>query len=196
MPLSMMKENDAIAKANDIAVHLDGARLFNASTYLKVDVKEMTQYCDSVMFCLSKGLCAPVGSMIAGSKDFIVRARKYRKLLGGGMRQSGILAAAGLIALTEMTQRLHIDHENAQYLGLKLKETGLFNVKLDDIHINMVFFDAADPHFDHDGFARYLLENNVKINAHANGYRFVTHYWISKEDIDHVNALIKTYAKA
>ena len=196
MPLSMMKENYTIAKAHDIAVHLDGARLFNASTHLKVNVKEMTQYCDSVMFCLSKGLCATVGSMIAGSKDFIEKARKNRKLLGGGMRQTGILAAAGLIALKEMTQRLHIDHDNAKYLGLKLKETGLFNVKLDDIQINIVFFEAIDPNFDHDAFARYLLENNVKINSNYNGYRFVTHYWISKEDIDHVIDLIKAYGKA
>ena len=196
MPLSMMKENYAIAKAHDIAVHLDGARLFNASTHLKVDVKELTQYCDSVMFCLSKGLCAPVGSIIAGTKEFIESARKNRKLLGGGMRQTGILAAAGLIALKEMTKRLHIDHENAKYLGLKLKETGLFNVKLDDIQINMVFFEAIDPNFDHDSFAGYLLENNVKINSNTNGYRFVTHYWISKEDIDHVIDLIKAYGKA
>ena len=134
--------------------------------------------------------------MIAGSKEFIERARKNRKLLGGGMRQTGILAAAGLIALKEMTQRLHFDHANAKYLGLKLKETGLFNVKLDDIQINMVFFDAIDPNFDHDTFAHYLLENNVKINSNYNGYRFVTHYWISKEDIDHVIDLIKAYGKA
>ncbi len=196
MPLSMMKENYEIAKAQDIAVHLDGARLFNAATHLNVDVKELTQYCDSVMFCLSKGLCAPVGSMIAGSRAFIEKARKNRKLLGGGMRQTGILAAAGLIALKEMTQRLHIDHENAKYLGFKLKETGLFNVKMEDIHINMVFFDVIDPNFNHDAFAQYLLENNVKINSNYNGYRFVTHYWITKEDIDHVIDLIKDYGKA
>ena len=196
MPLSMMKENYAIAQALDIRVHLDGARLFNASTHLNIDVKEMTQYCDSVMFCLSKGLCAPIGSMIAGSKELIAKARKNRKLLGGGMRQTGILAAAGLIALKEMTQRLHIDHENAQYLGLKLKETGLFNVKLEDIQINMVFFDAIDPSFNHDEFAAYLKANNVKINLNYNGYRFVTHYWITKEDIDTVINLITAYGKA
>lgn len=195
MPLALMKENYDIAKKYHINVHLDGARLFNASTYLKCDPKEITQYSDSVMFCLSKGLCAPVGSIIAGTQDFINRARKNRKLLGGGMRQAGILAAAGLIALKDMTKRLDIDHQNALYLGQKLQETGLFKVKLEDIHINMVFFDVLIENFDFKAFEEYLNQHNVKINPNYNGYRFVTHYWITKDDIDTLIMLIKNYAK-
>ena len=195
MPLSLMKENYTIAKEHHINVHLDGARLFNAAAYLKCDPKEITQYTDSVMFCLSKGLCAPVGSMIAGSREFIERARKNRKLLGGGMRQAGILAAAGLIALNEMTLRLEEDHQNALYLANELQKTGLFSVKLEDIHINMVFFDVVNPNFDFKAFEEYLLKHNVKINPNYNGYRFVTHYWITREDIDTLITLIKNYAK-
>jgi threonine aldolase len=195
MPLNLMKENYDIAQARNIKVHLDGARLFNAATYLKCDPKELTQYCDSVMFCLSKGLCAPIGSMIAGSREFIERARKNRKLLGGGMRQAGILAAAGLLALKDMIKRLDIDHQNALYLGQELIKTGLFTVKIEDIHINMVFFNVVNPNFDFNAFEAYLAKHNVKINPNYNGYRFVTHYWITREDIDTLIILIKNYVK-
>lgn len=195
MPLSLMKENYDIAHAHNIKVHLDGARLFNAATYLNCDPKELTQYTDSVMFCLSKGLCAPIGSMIAGTREFIERARKNRKLLGGGMRQAGILAAAGLIALKDMTKRLDIDHKNAQYLGQELNKTGLFKVNLENIHINMVFFDVIDENFNFKAFEEYLTLHNVKINPNYNGYRFVTHYWITREDIDTLITLIKNYVK-
>lgn len=193
MPLSLMKDNYEIAKANGLKVHLDGARLFNASTALNVEVTELTQYCDSVMFCLSKGLCAPIGSILAGPKDFINKARKNRKMLGGGMRQAGFLAAAGLIALKEMRLRLQDDHDNAKYLAKKLLETGLVTLNMDDVQINMVFFEFVDPHFNHDDFPAYLLKNNVKINPDFPAYRFVTHYWITKDDIDFVVDQIKHY---
>jgi threonine aldolase len=193
MPLSLMKDNYEIAKNHGLKVHLDGARLFNASTALNVEATELTQYCDSVMFCLSKGLCAPIGSILAGPKDFIAKARKNRKLLGGGMRQAGFLAAAGLIALKEMRLRLHEDHDHAKYLAKKLLETGLVTLNMDDVQINMVFFEFVDPHFNHDDFPDYLLKNNVKINPDFPTYRFVTHYWITKEDIDTVVDLIKHY---
>lgn len=193
MPLSLMKDNYDIAKTHGLKVHLDGARLFNAAVALNVEATELTQYCDSVMFCLSKGLCAPVGSILAGPKDFIDKARKNRKLLGGGMRQVGFLAAAGLIALNEMRLRLHEDHDNAKYLAKKLLETGLVTLNLDDVQINMVFFEFVDPHFNHDDFPAYLLKNDVKINPDFPTYRFVTHYWITKDDIDTVVDLIKHY---
>ena len=122
VPLSEMEEIYRIGQRAGIPVHLDGARLFNAATALGVDVKEITQYCDSVMCCLSKGLCAPVGSMVAGSKQFIHRARRHRKMLGGGMRQAGFLAAAGLIALHEMPKHLATDHANAKYLAGQLNQ--------------------------------------------------------------------------
>jgi len=193
MPLSLMKDNYELAKAHGLKVHLDGARLFNAAVALDVDATELTQYCDSVMFCLSKGLCAPIGSILAGPKDFIQKARKNRKLLGGGMRQAGFLAAAGLIALKEMRLRLKDDHDNAKYLAQKLLETGLVTLNLEDVQINMVFFEFIDPHFNHDDFPAYLLKNGVKINPDFPMYRFVTHYWISKDDIDTVVDLIKHY---
>ena len=193
MPLSLMKDNYEIAKAHGLKVHLDGARLFNAATALNVDATELTQYCDSVMFCLSKGLCAPIGSILAGPKDFIAKARKNRKLLGGGMRQAGFLAAAGLIALKEMRLRLQEDHDNAKYLAQKLLDTGLVTLSMEDVQINMVFFEFIDPHFNHDDFPTYLLKHNVKINPDFPTYRFVTHYWITKDDIDTVVDLIKHY---
>ena len=114
VPVERMKEIYEVAKKHNIKVHLDGARLFNAAVALGVPVTELTQYCDTVTCCLSKGLCAPIGAMLAGSAEFIDAARRYRKILGGGMRQTGILAAAGIIALEKMTKRLHIDHENAR----------------------------------------------------------------------------------
>ena len=193
MPLEMMKDDYIIAKKHGMKVHLDGARLFNAAIALNVEASELTQYCDSVMFCLSKGLCAPVGSLLAGSHEFIAKARKNRKLLGGGMRQAGFLAAAGLFALNEMRLRLHEDHENAKYLAKKLLETELVTLNLDDVQINMVFFEFVDPHFNHDDFPAYLLKNNIKINPDFPSYRFVTHYWITKEDIDKVVDLLKHY---
>jgi len=189
MVVSLEKMRDAYdaAKEYGLPVHLDGARLFNAAVHLGVDAREITKYCDSAMFCLSKGLCAPVGSMLCGSAEFIRRARKYRKLLGGGMRQVGILAAAGLLALTKMTKRLHIDHENAQYFARALAELPGVTVDVDSVHINIIFFKIAAPEFDHDAFARHLRENGIKINA-ADGdvYRFVTHNGVARDDIDFV----------
>ncbi|MDD2483917.1 MAG: low specificity L-threonine aldolase, partial [Eubacteriales bacterium] len=126
--LLMIKE---LAEEHGIPVHMDGARIFNAATALGVDAKEIAACCDSVMFCLSKGLAAPVGSMVAGTKEFIDRARKNRKLMGGGMRQAGILAAAGIIALEKMTERLVVDHENAAYLAEQLSKIHGIDVKDD-----------------------------------------------------------------
>ena len=116
-PLEVLEEIWAGAKDAGLPVHLDGARVFHAATYLGIPVAELTRGFDTVMFCLSKGLCAPVGSMLVGSRELIDRARSYRKALGGGMRQAGVLAAAGLIALEEMTLRLGEDHANARVLG-------------------------------------------------------------------------------
>jgi threonine aldolase len=176
-----------IAKEHNIPVHLDGARIFNAAAYLNVDAKEITKYCDSVMFCLSKGLCAPVGSILAGSKEFIDKARKGRKLMGGGLRQAGFLAAAGLVALKKMVLRLKEDHENAILLGQELSKIPGIKVNLDDIHINMVFFDMKDTDYDTDKLVEEFLKRNIKINPAEDGLmRFVTNYWVSKEDVYYV----------
>ncbi len=195
IPLENMKEISEIAHENGIPVHLDGARVFNAATYLNVDPREITQYCDSVMFCLSKGLCAPVGSLLAGSKDFIQKAKKKRKLMGGGLRQAGFLAAAGLVGLEKMRFRLKEDHENARYLGEKLSEIPEISVNLDDIHINMVFF-TINEDINFREMVSFFLEKGIKINPPENGkFRFVTNYWVSKKDVDYIVETMKEYLK-
>jgi len=187
-----MREVYMAAKEYNLPVHLDGARLFNAAVHLNVGPKEITKYCDSVMFCLSKGLCSPVGSILCGDKEFIKKSRKYRKLLGGGMRQIGILAASGLLSLTKMTKRLHIDHDNAQYMASALAKIPFLSVNIDAVHINMVFFKASVQEFDHKGFTQYLLDKGIKTNPQDQGvYRFVTHNDVSREDIDFVVEAVK-----
>ena len=194
VPITLMKEAYTAAKAYHLPVHLDGARLFNAATYLGVDPKDITAYCDSAMFCLSKGLCAPVGSMLCGSQAFISRAKKYRKLLGGGMRQIGVLAACGIISLQDMTKRLHTDHENARYLAERLAQIPWITVDMDKVQINMVFFQATAPDFNEAAFVQYLLDKGIKINGTEQGlYRFVTHNDISKRDIDVVVDAVKSW---
>lgn len=185
--LQNMASIHELAQKYALPVHLDGARLFNAAEYLGLDAREMSQYADSVMFCLSKGLCAPVGSILAGNRDFITRARKGRKLMGGGLRQVGILAAAGLLALQEMRLRLGEDHRNARLLGVELSKIPGISIHLDDIHINMVFFEFERSDIDPQWLITELEKRNIKANPPENGLmRFVTHYWVSRENILHV----------
>lgn len=194
LSLGEMDEIYTVAKKYNLPVHLDGARVFNASTSLNVDVKEITKYCDSIMFCLSKGLCAPVGSILAGSKEFIAKARKKRKLMGGGLRQAGFLAAAGIVALNDMTKRLNEDHENAKLLASELNKLPEINVNLDNVKINMVFFSFKDNSIDTKNLVKFFLENNIKINDAENGLmRFVTHYWVTKGDIYKIVSVLKSF---
>lgn len=187
VPLDNMQKIFEIGKNNNIPVHLDGARLFNAAHYLEVEAKEITKFCDSVMFCLSKGLCAPVGSILAGNKAFINKARKGRKLMGGGLRQAGFLAAAGLVALKKMTTRLRKDHENALFLAGELAQIPGIKVFHEDIQISMVFFDMRATGFDSFEFVSEMLKKGIKINPDEGGImRYVTNYWVSKEDINYV----------
>jgi len=191
IPLENMEAIYKIGQENNIPVHLDGARVFNAATYLGVDVSEVTKNCDSVMFCLSKGLCSPVGSILGGTKEFIDKARKGRKLMGGGLRQAGILGAAGLISLKEMTQRLKEDHQNAILLGEKLSTIPGIEVNFQDIHINMVYFNIKNNN-NVENLSEILYSKGIKINPPENGVvRFVTHYWISKDDIYYVVDTLK-----
>ncbi|KLE15474.1 threonine aldolase [Clostridium sp. C8] len=194
LSLGEMDEIYTVAKKYNLPVHLDGARVFNASASLNVDVKEITKYCDSIMFCLSKGLCAPVGSVLAGSKEFIAKARKKRKLMGGGLRQAGFLAAAGIVALNDMTKRLNEDHENAKLLASELNKLPEINVNLDNVKINMVFFSFKDNSIDTKNLVKFFLENNIKINDAENGLmRFVTHYWVTKDDIYKIVSVLKSF---
>lgn len=194
LSLDEMNEIYTVAKKYNLPVHLDGARVFNAAASLNVEVKEITKYCDSVMFCLSKGLCAPVGSILAGSKEFIDKARKKRKLMGGGLRQAGFLAAAGIVALNDMSKRLNEDHENAKLLASELNKLPEIKVNLDNVKINMVFFSFKDNNIDTKNLVKYFLENNIKINDAENGLmRFVTHYWITKDDVFRVASTLKDF---
>ena len=187
-----MKSVWELAKKYDLPIHIDGARIFNAAAYLGVDVKEMAQYADSISVCLSKGLCAPVGSVLVGPKDFIDLARRKRKVLGGGMRQAGILAAAGIIALTEMTDRLQEDHDNAAYMAERLTEVEGLEVYKERQQIDMVFFKLKDYPLDSQQLVDYMAENNVIINGEDNGMmRFVSHAYVSREEIDTVIELMK-----
>ncbi|WMJ80473.1 low-specificity L-threonine aldolase [Clostridium sp. MB40-C1] len=190
--LENMKEIYDIAKKHNLPVHLDGARLFNAAEYLKVDASEIAKCCDSVMFCLSKGLCAPVGSILAGSKEFIDKARKKRKLMGGGLRQAGFLAAAGLIALKEQVKYLKNDHENAIFMGEELSKIKGIEVRKEDIHISMVFFSIKNTSCSSEKFVDGLLKKGIKINGEENGeIRFVTNYWVTREDVIYVINCVK-----
>ena len=180
-PVAVLEEIWAGAKAAGLPVHLDGARVFNAATALGVGVAELTRGFDTVMFCLSKGLGAPVGSMLVGSKELIAEARGVRKALGGGMRQAGVLAAAGLIALTEMPKRLQEDHANARLLAEAVAGVDGVSIDLDTVETNIVIFTLKDG-----GAAEFvaaLKEKGVASSAiGTHQVRFVTHFDVSRED--------------
>lgn len=184
IPLEHMREVKAIADKHKLPIHLDGARLFNAAACLDVEVSEILAYVDSAMFCLSKGLCAPVGSMLVGSQTFIDRARKLRKLMGGGMRQAGVLAAPGIIALTKMTARLKEDHARIKELSKGLQAIEHIRVLKDRCDINMVFFTVNVDH-NEEIFVESFRELGMLINPTEDGeYRLVTHYWITDQNIE------------
>jgi len=181
-PLSYMKEIYDLAKQHDISVHTDGARIFNAATHLKIEVKELAKYTDSLMFCLSKGLASPIGSILVGSKEFIYKARRNRKMLGGGMRQVGVLAAAGLISLRDMTVRLANDHLHAQYLANALDKIPGFSVDFDHLDINMVFVKSKHNLED---LKEFLAPKQILLGGYKGDYmRLVCHNDITKASID------------
>ncbi len=164
-----------------LPVHLDGARIFNASAALGRSVVELTRKFDSVMFCLSKALGAPVGSMLVGSKEFIEEARQVRKMLGGGMRQAGVLAAAGLVALEETPKRLHTDHENAKFLARGLAK--IPGIKIDPAKVvtNILFFDVAGTALTAAEVSKRLAGQGVLANATSRtSLRMVTHYDVDR----------------
>jgi threonine aldolase len=163
------------ARDAGIPVHLDGARVFNAAVALNLDVAELTSGFSSVMFCLSKGLCAPVGSMLVGSRRFIERARSVRKMLGGGMRQAGVIAAAGLIALEEMPKRLHEDHANARLLANGVAQLPRVDIDLATVQTNIVIFGVAGVSDVAPLLAELKKRGVLAGSAAANQIRFVTH---------------------
>lgn len=185
VPLDIMRQVYEIGQKHSIPVHLDGARAFNAAVALGVDIKQLTQYADSVSCCLSKGLCAPIGTVLAGSWAFIERARKNRKMLGGGMRQAGVIAAPALIALTKMPARLQEDHDNAKYMAEKLAAIPGVCCDPSQVEINMVFFSIDKPAQVRQGLQAAMREKGVKISPEDQGrFRFVTNNDVSRQDID------------
>ncbi len=171
-----------IAHSRGLFLHLDGARIFNAAVALEVDVKDLVASSDSVTFCLSKGLSCPVGSLLCGSRDYIQRARRVRQMVGGGMRQSGIIAAAGLVALDTMIDRLAEDHENAGVLACELANIPGLSIDPDNIQSNIVIFhiEKMPP----EQLLTRLAEEGVKVSHYGgNLMRMVTHYGISRADV-------------
>ena len=172
------------AHAMKLPVHLDGARIFNAATALGETVADLARPADSVMFCLSKGLGAPVGSMLLGTKGFIEQARGVRKMLGGGMRQAGVIAAAGLVALEETPRRLHEDHENARRLAEGLAELPGIKIDPERVVTNIVIVDVAETGKTADGICAELRERSVLAIGFGSSIRMVTHYDVSRADIE------------
>jgi threonine aldolase len=177
-----MEEIWANAKERKLPVHLDGARIFNAAAFLDTDVKTLTRGFDTVMFCLSKGLCAPVGSMLVGSAELMEQARIYRKALGGGMRQAGVLAAAGLIALDKMHLRLHEDHANARLLAEALANMDGVDIDLDSVETNIVIFRLVGPLPAGELVARLKARGILASTVGPAAVRLVTHHDVSRGD--------------
>jgi threonine aldolase len=174
-----------------LKVHLDGARVFNAAVYLGQNVAEMTKKFDSIQFCFSKGLGAPVGSMVVGSKDFIERCRVIRKMLGGGMRQVGVLGAAALVALEEGPKRLHVDHENAQLLARGLAQIPRIRIQPNKVQTNIVIYDVSETGLTSTEFLKRLSERKLLAGpVDAGRIRMVTHLDVDRNDIEQALRII------
>ena len=184
---------DAVADlvhSHGLKLHIDGARIFNAAVAQDVDVKTLVRQTDSVTFCLSKGLAAPVGSVVCGSADFIRKARRARKVLGGGMRQAGIIAAAGIVALNEMVERLAEDHANARRLAENIAALPGIDIDLDLVQTNIFYFDLDHPQWTAADLVEALLQRGVGVlPTGPNRIRVVTHYGIEPEHIEEAIAV-------
>lgn len=190
IPVENMEAIYTIAGQHHVPVHVDGARLFNAAAATERPVTDFTQYCDSVQVCLSKGLGAPVGSLLAGSKEFILAARKWRKRLGGGLRQVGIIAAPAYIALTEMRDRLSVDHENALILANGLRNISGLTV-VNEVETNIVVVDVKDLNLTSDEFVEKLKDVGIlAVTFGKSLVRFTTHLHVNKQDIEKATHLI------
>jgi threonine aldolase len=185
LPPAYMAEVAGLARERGLALHLDGARVWNAAVALGVDVRAITQHVDSVTFCLSKGLSAPVGSVLCGSREFIARARRARKILGGGMRQAGVLAAAGIVALEQMVDRLAQDHANARLLAAGLARFPQIAIDPARVQTDLVYFGLRDTPLSPQEFVRALRERGVLMGtAYGGQVRAVTHYGVDASDVE------------
>ncbi|NQY21731.1 MAG: low-specificity L-threonine aldolase [Campylobacteraceae bacterium] len=188
LSIKYLEELSFFAKENDLLLHLDGARLFNASVYLDLEIKEICKYFDSISICFSKGLGAPIGSILLGNKTFIKEAKKYRKMLGGGLRQAGYLAAACTYSLDNNIEDLKIDHEHIKILREELSKIEEVNIVSSDT--NMLFLEAKNE----DELVKYLKDNNIMISGYGQ-LRLVTHRDISSNDIKEVITKFKEFYK-
>lgn len=189
MPLETNYVNEVvdIAKNNDMSVHVDGARIFNAAVATGSTVADLTKNVDSVSFCLSKGLSAPSGSLLCGDKNFIHRARFNRKALGGGMRQAGILAAAGVVAINIMSAKIIEDHRNAKALAVGIAKIDGINIETEKIKTNIIYFKLDHPKINSESLLDIMSKKNIRFfELGPNWFRLVTHSGISKENIDYV----------
>ena len=184
LPLEKTKAIRRVAEKHGLKVHLDGARIFNAAIAAGVQAKDYAAEVDSIMFCLSKGLSAPVGSMLAGPKAFIDYGRRLRKVLGGGMRQVGVLAAPGIIALTEMRGRLKDDHARAKRLAEAIAVLPGISLDPDDVQTNIIIFGFKHPKYTVPALLEELKNKNVWAMATTGGIRFVTHKDVGDDDLD------------
>jgi len=190
LSLEQVEQLTSLAHSHDLMVHMDGARIFNAAIALGIPASTLVRTVDSIMFCLSKGLSAPVGSMIVGSRDFIQRAHRMRKLLGGGMRQAGVLAAAGIVALEQMVDRLVEDHETSKQLAFGLADYPQIDMNVDRVKTNMVMFTVRNSQHEPMGeietmqFLSKASEHGVLMGHIGQGkIRAVTHHGINDTDI-------------
>ena len=188
LPLEYLARARSFTREHGLALHLDGARLYNAAVKLNVDARQITQHFDSVSVCLSKGLGAPIGSVLCGSVEFIAKARRLRKMVGGGMRQAGILAAAGLYALDHNVQRLADDHANAQALADGLREAGY---EVEPVQTNMVYVTMGERA---DAIKAFAAERGIKLSA-AGRLRMVTHMDVSRAQIEQVIATFVEFSR-
>ena len=182
--------------SRDLKLHIDGARIFNAAVDLKVEASELTASADSVTFCLSKGLSAPVGSVICGTEEFISRVHRTRKQLGGGMRQAGILAAAGIVALENMIDRLEEDHQNARLLAQGLADVPGLQINPKDQHTNMVYFSMEERSpLSLADFRDQLKMSGLLVGGGSDRIRMVTHAWVNQFDVEQAVEIIKHAAE-
>ena len=189
MPLSVSYSNSVAKIASDCSlfIHVDGARIFNAAAALSVSVAKLTEQIDSVSFCLSKGLSAPAGSILCGTKDFIYRARRNRKALGGGMRQAGVLAASGIDALNTMINRIIEDHENARALAERLSGVEGITIDLNRVKTNIVYFSLDHKKVDSVLLLKKMTEKNIHFfELGPSWFRLVTHAGVSMDDVNYV----------
>ncbi len=189
LSMDYLKQANSFARKKGLKLHLDGARIFNAAVKLNLPAKDIAYYFDSVSFCISKGLGAPVGSLLCGNHEFIERARRWRKMLGGGMRQAGIIAAAGIFALENNIERLAIDHENAAFLGGGLSEIDELYVSPDSGETNMVFIRTKINSSE----LKKFMETQGILISHGPVIRLVTNLNVTKKDIQHVISAFKTF---